>query len=59
MKIFKMLGVRDWIFLVLCIVVCVVSFLDEEYVCGSIITILTVLGMVGSIRENIRKKDNK
>lgn len=54
-----MLKGLEWLYLVLCIAFCVYSFIDGEYIVGTIFTILTILGTVGSVRGNLKDKKEK
>mgnify|MGYP006939889043 CR=1 FL=1 len=45
----------EWIYFVYCIVFCIYSFTDKEYVLGVIFTILTIVATVNTIKSNIRR----
>ncbi len=40
----------------ICVAFCVYSFIDREYVVGAIFTILTVAGIINTVRSNLKSK---
>lgn len=49
----------EWIYFLLCIIFCVFAFIDREYIIAVIFSILTVIGTVNTIKENLRDKKKK
>lgn len=47
----------DWIYFILCIAFCIYSFVDKEYICGTIFTIITIMATINTVRTN--RKDKK
>lgn len=44
----------EWLYFVLCIIVCVGSFLDREYIIGSVFTIITIIAIINVIMANMK-----
>lgn len=49
----------EWIYFLLCIIFCVFTFIDREYIFAVIFSILTVIGTANTIKANLRDKKKK
>lgn len=46
----------EWIYFILCVAFCIYSFIDREYICGVIFTIITILATINIVRSNLKEK---
>lgn len=46
----------EWIYFICCVVFCIYSFIDKEYIVGTIFTIITVIATINTVRENRKGK---
>lgn len=46
----------EWIYFICCVVFCIYSFIDKEYIVGTIFTIITVIATINTVRSNLKEK---
>ena len=46
----------EWIYLFLCIAFCIYAFIDKEYFLGIVFTVITVIGAINTVKDNLKKK---
>ena len=46
----------EWIYFICCVAFCIYSFIDKEYIVGTIFTIITVIATINTVRENRKGK---
>lgn len=49
----------EWIYFLLCVAFCVYAFIDQEYLLGVLFTIVTIIGLLNTIRANLKEKEKK
>jgi len=47
----------EWIYFILCVAFCIYSFVDKEYICGVIFTVITIIATINTIRVNRKDKN--